>query len=424
MPDTTTHIGLDFGTTNTVVSMTPPDGARRRWRFSSDLGETSNFRSVICYWHEMRRGVGSLHHSSGPQGILDYLKWGADQRLIMSMKSYLGDRSFAGTTIHGSRFAIEHIVEDFLDDLFTTHQPDLDPSQTRVMVGRPVVYVGANADDGLAIRRMRAALASFGFAGLDFALEPAAAGFRYAREHAALGTILVADFGGGTSDFSVLRFDAAEAGAIRPVAHSGVGIAGDQFDNRIVNQAVAPVLGKGGRYSSNGKMLPVPWSSSDLMWHRLGLLNTRENLRNWREIQRDADDPAAIGRLIHLIESNLGFQLARAVASAREALSSSEETVIDLAAIGLDARIPVSRFDFETWITDDLARIRGCVEAVLADADLAPEAIDHVFLTGGSSQTPAVVKIFVDLFGSQKINADGVFSSVADGLAELAREAG
>jgi hypothetical chaperone protein len=59
-----------------------------------------------------------------------------------------------------------------------------------------------------------------------------------------------------------------------------------------------------------------------------------------------------------------------------------------------------------------------------ADADLAPEAIDHVFLTGGSSQTPAVVKIFADLFGSQKINADGVFSSVADGLAELAREAG
>jgi hypothetical chaperone protein len=396
MPREKTHIGLDFGTTNTVVSMIPPDGARRRWRCSTDLGETSNFRSVICYWHETRRGVGSLHHSSSPQGILDYLKWGADQRLIMSMKSYLGDRSFAGTTIHGSRFAIEHIVEDFLDDLFTTHQPDLDPSQTRVMVGRPVVYVGANADDGLAIRRMRAAL----------------------------GTILVADFGGGTSDFSVLRFDANKSEGFRPVAHSGISIAGDQFDNRIVNHAVAPILGKGGRYNSQGKALPVPWSSSDLTWHRLGLLNTRENLRDWREIQRAADDPTAIGRLIHLIENNLGFQLARAVATARESLSRHDDRVIDLAAIGLDARAPVSRDDFEIWIADDLRRIRGCVEAVLQDAGTGPEGIDHVFLTGGSSQTPAARRIFTDLFGAETINADGVFSSVADGLAELAREAG
>ncbi len=424
MPREKTHIGLDFGTTNTVVSMIPPDGARRRWRCSTDLGETSNFRSVICYWHETWRGVGSLHHSSGPQGILDYLKWGADQRLIMSMKSYLGDRSFAGTTIHGSRFAIEHIVEDFLDDLFTTHQPDLDPSQTRVMVGRPVVYVGANADDGLAIRRMRAALGSFGFASLDFALEPAAAGFGYVRDKAALGTILVADFGGGTSDFSVLRFDANKSEGFRPVAHSGIGIAGDQFDNRIVNHAVAPILGKGGRYNSQGKALPVPWSSSDLTWHRLGLLNTRENLRDWREIQRAADDPTAIGRLIHLIENNLGFQLARAVATARESLSRHDDTVIDLAAIGLDARVPVSRDDFEIWIADDLRRIRGCVEAVLQDAGTGPEGIDHVFLTGGSSQTPAARRIFTDLFGAETINADGVFSSVADGLAELAREAG
>lgn len=424
MPGKTTHIGLDFGTTNTVVSMIAPDGARRRWRFSSELGETSNFRSVICYWHEMQRGVGSLHHSSGPQGILDYVKWGADQRLVMSMKSYLGDRSFSGTTIHGSRFAIEHIVEDFLDDLFTRHQPDLGPSQTRVMVGRPVVYVGANADNALAIRRMRAALASFGFAGLDFALEPAAAGFGFVRDKTALGTILVADFGGGTSDFSVLRFDAGGPEALRPVAHSGIGIAGDQFDNRIVNQAVAPVLGKGGRYRSQGKKLPVPWSSSDLMWHRLGLLNTRENLRNWRAIQRDADDPDAIGRLIHLIENNLGFQLARAVASAREALSSSDETVLDLTSIGLDARIPIARGDFETWIANDLARILARIEAVLAEGNVAPEDIDHVFLTGGSSQTPAVVEIFANLFGTEKINAEGVFSSVADGLAELAREAG
>ena len=272
---------------------------------------------------------------------------------------------------------------------------------------------------------MRTALKTLGFAGLDFALEPAAAGYRFAKSlraksHRAKGAILVADFGGGTADFSVLEFDGADASAFRPIAHRGIGIAGDQFDNRIVNRAVAPVLGKGGTYDSLGKTLPVPWSSSDLMWHRLAMLNTRENLRHWGAIRRHAHAPETIERLIHLIENNLGFQLARAVAAAREALSTDAETTIDLTEIGLDVRIPLSRADFEAWIAEDLGALRGRVEVVLAEAGITPDRIDHVFLTGGTSQTPAVNDIFINLFGAEKISGDGVFSSVADGLAELA----
>lgn len=420
MPQAHTCLGLDFGTTNTVVSTILPSGERRQRTFASSLGETANFRSIICYWQEFQGGVGRLHHSSGPFGITDYLKWGSDQRLIMSMKSYLGDRGFAGTTIYGSRFAIEHIISDFLDDLLSRHCPDLDPSRTRVVIGRPVVYVGVNAADELAIRRMRAAIEPFGFANLEFALEPAAAGYHHAKSNRTKGTILVADFGGGTADFSILKFDGTDARAFQPIAHSGIGVAGDQFDNRIVNHAVAPVLGKGGTFDSNGKTLPVPWSSSDLMWHRLSLLNTRENLRFWDGIRRHAHAPETIDRLIHLIENNLGFQLARAVATAREALSERNETVVDLTEIGLDVRIPVSRADFEAWIAEDLGKLRGRVIAVLTEAGITADQIDHVFMTGGSSQTPAVQDIFADLFGAEKISGGGVFSSVADGLAELA----
>jgi hypothetical chaperone protein len=415
-----TYLGLDFGTTNTVASIILPSGERRRQSFTSDLGETANFRSIICYWQEFARGVGVLHHSSGPFGILDYLKWGADQRLIMSMKSYLGDRNFSGTTIHGSRFAIEHIITDFLDDLFSKHCPDINPEQTRVVVGRPVVFVGVKADDALAIRRMRSALSPFGFASLDFALEPAAAGYRHAKSSLATGTFLVADFGGGTADFSVLEFDGNDADPFRPIAHTGIGIAGDQFDNRIVNHAIAPILGKGGTYDSFGKTLPIPWASSDLMWHRLALLNTHENLRYWDGVRRQAHAPEPIERLINLIENNLGFQMAQAVASAREALSRDTDTVLDLTKIGLSARIPLAREDFETWISEDLESLRGKVSAVLDEAAITPDEVDHVFMTGGTSQTPAIGRIFTNLFGERKISGGGVFSSVADGLAELA----
>jgi len=153
-----TYLGLDLGTTNTVVSVIGADGDRRRRNFLSDLGETSNFRSIICYWREIQRGKGSLHHSSGPFGSSDYLKWGSDQRLVMSMKSYLGDQAFGGTSIQGTRFTIEEFITVLLDDLPTRHCPDINPDRTSVVVGRPVVFVGVKANEALALRRWRGAL--------------------------------------------------------------------------------------------------------------------------------------------------------------------------------------------------------------------------------------------------------------------------
>jgi hypothetical chaperone protein len=415
-----TYLGLDFGTTNTVVSLIDSEGSRHRKSFQSSLGETRNFRSIICYWREYQRGASSLHHNSGPFGILDYLKWGSDQRLIMSMKSYLGDQTFSGTVIHGKRASIEDIIADFLDDLLTKHCPDLDPETTSVTVGRPVVFVGVTANESLALKRLKAALTTVGFANLEFELEPAAAGYQFAKNSQAKGVILVADSGGGTADFSVLRFDGSQTRRFQPIAHTGIGIAGDQFDNRIVNQAVAPMLGKGGTYDSLGKTLPIPWSASDLMWHRLALLNTHENLRHWDTIRKHSHAPETIERLIHLIENNLGFQLARAVATARENLSNDAKTMIDLTAIGFDTNIEITRAAFETWIAEDIAKMRTRVETVLVDAGVTARQIDHVFMTGGTSQTPAVRDMFVGIFGEERITGEGVFNSVADGLAELA----
>lgn len=153
MTDRPIAVGLDFGTTNTVISTITPDGVRRRHIFPSPTREgeaaggnsetTDGFRSLICYWQEVSAGRPSLHHSSGPQGIADYLEWGPDQRLIMSMKSYLADAGFGGTSIFGSRFGIEDIVSDFLSDLFDTLDTPVRGTDARVMVGRPVVFAEA-----------------------------------------------------------------------------------------------------------------------------------------------------------------------------------------------------------------------------------------------------------------------------------------
>ena len=216
-------IGLDFGTTNTVVSTITAEGVRQHDVFESPLGAGRSFLSLICYWQEVERARPEIHHSSGPYGISDYIEWGPDQRLIMSMKSYLGDASFTGTQIFGRRVGIEDIIVDFLTDLLGRLYIPLTGAGHRILVGRPVVFAGARPDEALALNRLRRALEGAGLSGIEFALEPAAAGAQYARTNTRKDLVLVADFGGGTSDFSVLK-DGPDG--LQPIAHAGLGLAG------------------------------------------------------------------------------------------------------------------------------------------------------------------------------------------------------
>jgi hypothetical chaperone protein len=423
MTDRSIAVGLDFGTTNTVISTIMPDGERRRHVFPSPgkegAGETDGFRSLICYWQEVSAGRPSLHHSSGPQGIADYLEWGPDQRLIMSMKSYLADAGFGGTSIFGSRFGIEDIVADFLSDLLEAVDTEVSGVDARVMVGRPVVFAGSKPDENLALERLQAALAKAGLPEVRFALEPEAAGARFGRDGGGGSLVLVGDFGGGTSDFSILKDG---PGGLKPVAHAGLGLAGDRFDWRITDHLVAPHLGKGTRFKSFDTVLPVPWNGSDLTWHRLSLMNNPTDLRAWRDLHRASLEPETIARMIHIITEGIGIDLQRAVSSAKETLSEAETAVIALTEIGLDLEIELTRATFERLIADDLAQIQGCVDELLLRGGITSERIDRVFLTGGTAQIPAVRALFADMFGKDRVAGGGEFTSVADGLALLAAE--
>ncbi len=413
-------IGLDFGTTNTVVSTITAEGVRQHHVFESPLGAGRSFRSLICYWQEVERARPEIHHSSGPYGISDYIEWGPDQRLIMSMKSYLGDASFTGTQIFGRRVGIEDIIVDFLTDLLGRLDIPLTGAGHRIRVGRPVVFAGARPDEALALDRLRRALEGAGLSGIEFALEPAAAGAQYARTNTRKDLVLVADFGGGTSDFSVLK-DGPDG--LQPIAHAGLGLAGDRFDSRIVNHVVAPYLGKGSRFKSFDTVMTVPWNSSDLVWHRISLMNNPTDLRAWDDLRRASLEPEKIERMIKIITDGTGFHLYRAVSGAKEALSQAEVATIPLGEIGLDLELELTRETFEALIADDLAQISGCVLDLLAQQQIAPERIDQVFMTGGTAHTPAVRRLFADLFGAEKIGSGGEFTSVADGLAELAHAA-
>ncbi len=402
-------IGIDFGTTNSVVAVL---GAAR---------QPEVFRSVLCFWNE-EVGVGThLRHAAGPAAIEAYLGDPLDSRLIMSTKTYLAQRSFTETRIFGRRFTLEQLVGTFLRALPGAKAEDLRGAS--VVAGRPVRFAGEHADDALGLARLRGAFAEAGLAEVDVALEPEGAGYRFARTLDREATVLIGDFGGGTSDFSVMRFTPG-AGLVTPLAHGGIGIAGDVFDFRIIDRVISPRLGKGDTYRPGNTDLPVPpeYFSSFARWHRLSLMRNPKTLREIGEVARFAKHPERLRGLIRLIEEELGYRLYQTVSQAKAALSRAEQAELRFAHAGLDIARTITRAEFESWIAPDLARIGATIDHVVEQAGLGRGAIDHVFLTGGTSFVPAVRALFDARFGAERVQSGGEFVSVAEGLALIARD--
>lgn len=407
-------IGIDFGTTNSVVSLARPDGRVETLRHPT--GDV--FRSVLSFW--VAEG-GRVRHAAGPAAIEAYVEEPFENRLIMSMKSYLAQASFTETRIFNRSWELPALVGLFLQALLAPFRAELEGAS--ITVGRPVRFVGERANDALGEQRLRAAFAAAGFPRLEVALEPAAAGHRFAQGLEGAATVLVADFGGGTSDFSVLRFEPGPPRRVTALGHAGVGIAGDAFDFRIIEHVVSPHLGKGGTYRVMGNPLPVPpaWFTSFARWNQLSLMRAPRTLRDIRDVARTADAPEPLHRLLRFIEEEAGYALYRAVSGVKAALSRADSAVLEFHEAGLGLNTRIARSDFEGWIAPELTRIGGAVDAALADAALPPGAVDRVFLTGGTSLVPAVRRLFEERFGPARVVAGGEFVSVAEGLALMAR---
>ena len=415
-------LGIDFGTTNTVLALADADGQARLVRFSRPLGGAAPaFRSVLSF--QRGEGGGQLAVEAGPWAVEAFLDDPQETRLIQSFKSFAASHAFAGTSIWGRRFQFPDLMWAFLHRMLARAEGGLDVLGARAVAGRPVVFAGAEPDEALAMSRYGAAYARLGVADLAYAYEPVGAALFFARRLQAQATVLVADFGGGTSDFSLMRFRRG-GGAVRaePLSRSGIGVAGDAFDYRIIDHVVSPRLGKGGEYRSGSNTLPVPnrYYSAFARWSQLALMRGSRELKELREIARTALDPDALHRFIALIEGDHGWRLYQAVSAAKEALSVQPVARFSLDAGHLAIEADIARADFERWISRELAAIEAAVDDALARANLNAADVDKVFLTGGSSFVPAVREIFLRRFGRDAIETGGEFESIATGLALLA----
>ncbi len=415
-------LGLDFGTTNTVLSQIQPDGKARPIACSIDGAQLEALRSALCFWQTSNRDGRKLRVEAGPYAIRQFIEHPGECRFIQSFKTFGASPHFQGTYIYGKRYKFEDLLEALFARMRDYESSQLNELPRRLAVGRPVEFAGAQPDAALAQRRYDTAMRRFGFSEILYVYEPVAAAFFFARNLTQSATVLVADFGGGTTDYSIIRFEVAgKTLSARPLGHGGVGIAGDNFDYRIVDNVILPKLGKGSQCRHMGKTLELPQSifANFARWNLLSVLKTMDEFRDLKGLARWCTEPGKIQRLIDLIEDDQGYPLYKAISEAKARLSLHESTELSFPPLGDDFHIRIARSDFEAWIADDLRRMERALDSVMTDASIDGEAIDKVFLTGGTSFVPAVRQIFERRFGAGKIESGDELLSIANGLAMI-----
>jgi hypothetical chaperone protein len=424
-------IGIDFGTTNSSIACANCSDEVQLATFPYLGGLTDAYRSLLYLQQVKEGGAKTLKSWTGPEGIEQYVAADVKGRLIQSLKSFLSSRNLHSTEVFGRRLTVEDLIARILRDLREKAERQFGVSIRSAVVGRPVHFVGAEKpeDDIYAEGRLRLAFEAAGYESVEFEMEPVAAAYYYEStlDHDEL--ILIGDFGGGTSDFSLVHVGPTvrrrqEKDSRRIVGNAGVGIAGDAFDAKLIRHLVSPALGAGSQLRSLGKILTVPnWVYIRLeRWHHLSLLRAKDVLEMLKGVHAQSLEPEKIGALIHFIKEDLGFHLHRAVQKVKNDLSNAPQAMFQFSDGFVDLAASVERASFEEWISEELAQIAGCVDSLLTASGVMPKDVDRVFLTGGSSFVPAVRRLFETRFGEQRIRGGNEFTSVARGLALKAQD--
>lgn len=417
------HVGIDFGTSNTAVAVADPEGGIRFLDFSLLGATTQSFRSLLHFDPEEQEVGSPIAFHAGTGAIEAYLEALGEGRLVQSFKTHLTTTSLGRTQIGHHAVSLDDMLVLFFTRVREHVEQAWGAEPDAVTLGRPVRFAGADtdADSDAAQQRLEAAAKRSGFADVSFQLEPIAAAFHYERSLEKPELALVADFGGGTTDFCLMRLGGEGSRDRRDdiIATGGVGMAGDDLDAAIIEHVVSPELGKGTIYREMGREKQVPSSYYYKLsrWHHLSFLRGKRVRAELERLHRASLEPEKLEAFIHVLENNQGFHLHKAVERLKIALSSNAEADFRFEDDPVEIETHVLRRDFERWIEPCVEAITGALDETLARAGLTPAEVDRVFMTGGTAFVPCVRQQFERRFGPDALTGGDELMSIASGLA-------
>ncbi|KKR09370.1 MAG: Molecular chaperone-like protein [Parcubacteria group bacterium GW2011_GWA2_39_18] len=444
------HYGLDFGTSNSSISINTPQGVkvlaiddlaldpqilRSVLYFKKDDGRFMGEKAIrqMIADNEMRLPpkiikeftgdiVDIFLPSPGDSGGVDI--WKTDVvaeydinkpgQFLQALKTSLREGFFGKANVLGQTYSLEELIGFILR--FMKMQADglNDRSVDEVVLGRPVHYRDSQTDDLQIEKRMSEAARLAGFSKVSFLAEPIAATLSFFQKHSQDSTILLFDFGGGTLDFCLMQ----KIGKGKKIlATDGLSIGGDLFNEEIMEQKIAKHFGTEIVWGQKGLPMPIYIKERLRKWYELQVLNTPDFHSFMNELKRENRNRAVVEKLETLINYDLSFSSFSAIEKAKIELSEKGETSIVFNQKNIFLQEKITRLEFERMIKPYLKQIEKTIDTVLRKGKTEKDQLDFVICTGGSSLIPAVKQMLVDKFGSPKILFHDIFTGVAAGLA-------
>jgi hypothetical chaperone protein len=405
-------LGIDFGTSNSAMAWASPQGSAQLIPLE---GDALAMPTAVFYNAE----EGSTHF--GREAITHYLE-GTEGRLMRSLKSLLGSPLLMETTVINNQLVnFSDIITTYLAALRERATRHIGTAPTRVVMGRPVHFVDDDAArDAQAESSLRQAAESVGFTDISFQFEPIAAALDYERRLTRETTVLVADIGGGTSDFTVVRLGPAlmhkTNRADDVLATTGVHIGGTDFDQKLSLGQVMPLLGYG-HFGPDGREVPNRVFFDLSTWHLINWQYQPKAMAQAKALQTNYTDVRMHDRLMRVLTERYGHHMAHDVEQAKIRCSQTDaDTRIDLSYVEANLAASLSSTDLHTHLAQLLSNTVACARDCVQRAGLKNGKPDAIYLTGGSSALRTFQEALQIEFAGVPLVEGDLFGGVASGL--------
>ncbi len=438
------YCAIDFGTSNSAIALPHNDGVRL---VELEAGQRT-MPTAVFYSVEGLAPHEDPQRHYGRAAVAAYVE-GIEGRLMRSMKSILGSTLADQATEVGAGRSVRYldVVTSYLRRLKTLAERDAGHTLTRAVLGRPVFFVDDDDErDAKAQSVLAEAAHDVGFDEISFQYEPIAAALDYETTIDREQLVLVADIGGGTSDFSLVRVGPQRRQRLDRrddiLANHGVHIAGTDFDRHVALGHILPTCGFGGR-GPTGREVPSKVYYDLATWHLINTVYAPARVAELRQMKGFYSDLQQHRRLLTVVNEQLGHALIGRAEAAKIAVAESRRGTrddgqadasdardaseagaeqhinLDLIEAGLTARL--DERSTLAALDADLQRIVRAADETLAQAGLAHERVDALYFTGGSTGFTPLAERIAARFPNAAVRRGDRFASVAQGLGVHAR---
>lgn len=416
-----TFHAVDFGTSNSLLTFVSED--RVPTPIPLDLEDSLVLRSLL---YTPEKNVWYF----GNEAIREYVNHEGEGRFFRSIKKFLPEPSYSGTTVFNRNMKIEELVAVILGEMRKRANKLTRIACERIVLGRPALYSRDLEQDKLAQSRMESAAKLAGYKEVLFCPEPIAAGLDYLTQSNDERIVLITDFGGGTSDFTLMKIQKGRYSHDDILGLSGIFSAGDVLDGLLMRDFIAPHFGSQFEYQLPGgtNVLQFPRNLLKKICSPAHITHLREKdtwefLQHINKFALSEDDARKMRNLFSLVEGQLGFPLFHEIEKTKIKLGKEKVSQFHFSSMDIDISEAIDTLDYSRSVFPTVEEIMSTMMEVFTQSGLKPAEVDQVCLTGGTSQFPMIKSQLQSIFGKEKLIEHNIYQSVVSGLAQYAARA-